>query len=77
MLYAATDGVDSGDGLGWATATTLQGALAAANGNTAAGQCFEIRVKQGVYKPTATTDHTISLLLSGEVPINQPKGGHL
>jgi hypothetical protein len=25
----------------------------------------------------ATTDHTISLLLSGEVPINQPKGGHL
>ena len=73
VLYAAPAAVGSADASNWANANTLQGALATANGNTAAGQCFEIRAKQGVYKPTATADRTISFAITRPL---QLKGGY-
>lgn len=54
-LFAAADGLPAASGLDWANATTLQHALVIANGGSG-NQCYEIRIKQGVYKPTATTD---------------------
>lgn len=54
-LFAAADGLPAASGLDWANATTLQNALVIANGGTGT-QCYEIRIKRGLYKPTATTD---------------------
>lgn len=54
-LFAAADGLPAASGLDWANVTTLQHALVLANGGSG-NQCYEIRIKQGVYKPTATTD---------------------
>jgi len=49
VLHAAPDG--SGDGSSWAQAAALQQALALANGDADLGRCYEIRLRQGVYKP--------------------------
>ena len=50
VLHAAADGSAAADGLSWGSATTLYGALAISNADTTT-HCFEIRLKQGVYKP--------------------------
>ena len=47
--HAAPDG--SGDGSSWAQPAALQQALALANGDADLGRCYEIRLRQGVYKP--------------------------
>ena len=54
VLHATADGSAAADGLSWGSATTLHGALAISNADTTT-QCYEIRLKQGIYKP-ATLD---------------------
>ena len=49
VLHAAPDG--SGDGSGWNQPAALQHALALANGDRDLGRCYEIRLRQGIYKP--------------------------
>ncbi|MET4579473.1 IPTL-CTERM sorting domain-containing protein [Ottowia thiooxydans] len=81
VLYAAPAAVGTGNGTSWANANSLQGALALAHGNTTAGQCFEVRVKQGVYKPAvpaapaAVTDAERSISFAISRPL-QLKGGY-
>ncbi len=71
-LFAAPDGMVANDGSAWSTATTLKGALLKAEATTA-GQCVEIRLKQGVYKTSDTNDRAANF------SINRPlrlKGGY-
>jgi predicted outer membrane repeat protein len=64
VLHAAPAAVGLADGSSWANAATLQGALALAHANTDPGQCQEIRIQQGVYKPTDTVDRSISFAIN-------------
>ncbi|MDR2335973.1 MAG: IPTL-CTERM sorting domain-containing protein [Burkholderiaceae bacterium] len=56
VLYATSDAQDMATSgktgkLGWGDAVTLQNALTVANADTTLNQCYEVRIKQGVYKP--------------------------
>jgi len=53
----------SNDGSSWATPAPLQAALAAP------GTCTEIWVAKGLYKPTATTDTSISFSIANNVAV--------
>jgi len=57
IFYVKQAAAGSGDGLSWANATTLQGALASATSGA------EIWVATGLYKPTSGTDLTVSFNL--------------
>lgn len=61
VLYVASTAVGNGNCSSWANACTLQTALS----NAASGD--QIWVKKGVYKPTTTTDRTISFALKFDV----------
>lgn len=89
VLYAthdAQDMVTSGKTgkLGWGDAVTLQNALAVANADTTLSQCYEVRIKQGVYKPATldpaeTNSGVINAALSTSFNIARPmllKGGY-
>ncbi len=74
VRYVDDDAPGGGDGMGWATAyNDLQAALSAAS--SAPGTITEIRVAQGVYKPSlpSTTTNTRTFTLLDNVTI---RGGY-
>lgn len=58
--HAASDGSAAASGLDWSSATTLQAALGS-------GACSSIRLKQGIYRPTAGTDRSASFAINAPV----------
>lgn len=62
VLHVAPTAAGLADGSSWANAATLQAALARAHAADR-GLCQEIRIQQGVYKPTDTADRSISFAI--------------
>src|SRR6476619_6457687 len=58
LYFAAASVVGAGDGSSWTNAITLHGALSAVNSSLPdLTHCYEIRLRQGVYKPDANTNN--------------------
>ena len=71
ILHAAPNG--SGDGNSWDQPAALQQALARANGDADLGHCYEIRLRQGIYKPGPAGQPELHFAINRPMQI---KGGY-
>lgn len=81
VLHVASDGLATNGGTAWSDATSLFRALEIANADLVATNCYEVRLKQGVYKPVLPTVDVLKVAPGPNLgfQINRPlqlKGGY-